>query len=131
MDSMRRLYLGVVITVVIVGVSGCLTVHPTVHERGSDADVFEGVSTTDEWGTSSIQATVTLTSAAVTKDGVTKLVVVAESGDSFFATTVNSGQTKVSLPMPTGQTVELLAVNTVNGTVVGKQNVTIGGHRYP
>ena len=132
MDSMRGSYVAVVaITVIMIGCSGCLTTHPTIHERGGDADVFESVSTSDEWGTSSIQATVTLTPTAVTDRGVTRLVVIAANGDSFYSTTVDSGQTAVSLPLSTGQTSQIIAVNTVNGTVVGKQNVTVGGNEYP
>ncbi|WP_224337500.1 hypothetical protein [Haloprofundus halobius] len=124
----RRLAL---LAVVLVLTSGCLTVQPTVTPQAGDSSVFESVSTTDQWGTSSVQASVTLTPAATTEEGVTKLTVITESGSSFYTTTVDAGQTDVSVPLPTGQTTQIYAVNTVNGTVVARQNVTVGGSTYP
>ncbi|WP_117595473.1 hypothetical protein [Haloprofundus halophilus] len=120
-----------VFTVVLLACSGCLTVQPTVSLQTSDATVFENVSTTDRWGTASVDASVTLTSEATTQRGVTKVSVISESGKSFYTTTVDTGQTDVSVVLPTGQTAQIYAVNTVNGTVVARQNVTIGGSTYP
>ncbi|WP_224270812.1 hypothetical protein [Haloprofundus salinisoli] len=111
--------------------SGCLTVSPTVSPQSSDPTVFANVSTTDHWGTSSIDASVTLTPTATTERGVTKVGVISESGESFYTTTVDTGQTDVSVVLPTNQTAQIYAVNTVNGTVVARQNVTVGGSTYP
>ncbi|MFC4356812.1 hypothetical protein ACFO0N_02485 [Halobium salinum] len=110
--------------------SGCLTVGPTVGSDAADSPVFEGVSTTDEWGTNSVQVSLRLTPTATTDSGVTKLSVVSPDGGSFYSTTVDAGQQSVSLPLPTGES-RIYAVNTVNGTVVGTLNVTVEGSTYP
>nr|WP_233341068.1 hypothetical protein [Haloprofundus sp. MHR1] len=120
-----------VFTLVLLACGGCLTVQPTVSPQTNDAAVFENVSTTDRWGTSSIDASVTLTPEATTRRGVTKVSVISESGKSFYTTTVDTGQTDVSVVLPADQTAQIYAVNTVNGTVVARQNVTVGGSTYP
>lgn len=116
----------------LVACSGCVTVQPDIVTEGDDdSRVFKSVTTKSEWGTSSVHASVTLTSSATMSQGVTQLNVITEDGTSFYTTTVDSGQTNVSLPIPTHQSSQLVAVNTVNGTVVGTQNVTVTGTRYP
>lgn len=131
MERTRRLCNVTFVCLLLVAASGCLTVQPTVDARAGDSGVFKSVSTDSEWGTSSVQASVTLSRSATTKRGVTRLTVIAEDGSSFYATTVDSGQTSVTLPLPTEQSSQIVAVNTVNGTVVGTQNVTVGGSTYP
>ncbi|WP_233264980.1 hypothetical protein [Halomarina oriensis] len=62
---------------------------------------------------------------------MSRVNVITESGGSFYSTEVDTGQTSVSLPLPTGTPVTLYAVNTVNGSVVATQNVTVSGDTYP
>lgn len=126
----RRRPLAVLMLVILV-CSGCLTVQPTVSAPTSDGPTFESVTTNDEWGTSGIDASVTLSSAATTEQGVTKVSVITAEGESFYTTSVDTGQTSVSVVLPTNQTAQLYAVNTVNGTVVARQNVTISGTTVP
>lgn len=129
MNSNRRLCAVAAVALLVV-TAGCMTVNPSIRSSG-DSEVFERVSTTSEWGTSSVQASVTLTPAATTSMGVTRLNVITQSGESFYTTTVDSGQTSVSLPVPTGTRSRIVAVNTVNGTVVETYNLTVVGSRYP
>ncbi|WP_089827070.1 hypothetical protein [Halogranum amylolyticum] len=131
MDSTSRLHRAILVGLLLVACSGCITVQPDVVAEEDDSSVFESVSTKSEWGTSSVQASVTLTSSATTSQGVTRLNVITKDGKSFYTTTVDSGQTNASLPIPTRQSSKLVAVNTVNGTVVGTYNVTVTGTTYP
>lgn len=129
-STLRSRLLVLVVVVALVG-SGCVTAQPTITVSSNDPAVFEGFSTADAWGTSSVQASVSLTPQATTNLGVTKLSVVTRSGKSFYTTTVDAGQTAVTLPLPTGTTATVIAVNTVNGTTVGSANVTVSGTTYP
>ncbi|MDS0293871.1 hypothetical protein [Halogeometricum luteum] len=129
MNSNRRLCAVAAVALLVV-TAGCLTVSPSI-SSADDSPVFERVSTVSEWGTSSVQGSVTLTPAATTEMGVTRLNVIREDGSSFYATSVDAGQTSVSLPIPTGTRSRIVAVNTVNGTVVDTYNVTVRGTRYP
>ena len=129
-STLRSRLLVLVVVVALVG-SGCVTAQPTITVDSSSPTVFEGFSTSDAWGTSSVQASVSLTPRATTELGVTKLSVTTESGKSFYTTTIDAGQTAVTLPLPTGTTATVIAVNTVNGTTVGSANVTVTGTTYP
>jgi hypothetical protein len=129
MNPNRRLCVIAAVALLVV-TAGCLTVSPSISSP-DDSAVFERVSTVSEWGTSSVQGSVTLTPAATTEMGVTRLNVIREDGSSFYATSVDAGQTSVSLPIPTGTRSRIVAVNTVNGTVVDTYNVTVRGTRYP
>ncbi|MFC6723146.1 hypothetical protein ACFQE1_01815 [Halobium palmae] len=111
--------------------SGCITAQPSITAEDSGSNVFEDVSTNSQWGTSSVQASVTLTQSATTSRGVTQLNVITEDGSSFYSTTVDSGQTSVSVPVPTDGSSRIFAVNTVNGTVVSTRNLTVTGTTYP
>ncbi|MFC4986226.1 hypothetical protein [Saliphagus infecundisoli] len=102
---------------------------PTVET--DDSDTFRNVTTDSQWGTSSVQATVTFSSSATTADGVNRVNVITESGGSFYSTTLDAGQTTVSLPLPTETPATLYAVNTTGGSVVATQNVTVGGSTLP
>lgn len=129
MNPNRRLCAVAAVALLLV-TAGCMTVNPTISSSG-DSEVFERVSTTNEWGASSVQASVTLTPAATTSMGVTRLNVITQSGESFYTTTVDSGQTSVTVPVPTETPSRIVAVNTVNGTVVETYNLTVTGSRYP
>nr|WP_317176085.1 hypothetical protein [Halovivax sp. KZCA124] len=84
---------------------------------------------TEPWASRSVATTVTLTSAATTTDSVTQLVVIAESGSTFDSTTVDSGQTSVTMYLPTNQNAAIVAVNAVNGTVVERRPVVTDGNK--
>ncbi|WP_114576656.1 hypothetical protein [Saliphagus sp. LR7] len=129
MDTTRNASTAVFVVAALVVMGGCLTVSPTV-ETG-DSDTFRNVTTDNQWGTSSVQATVTFSSSATTADGVSRVNVITESGGSFYSTTLDAGQTTVSLPLPTGAPATLYAVNTTSGSVVATQNVTVEGSTIP
>lgn len=128
--NQNRRWCAVAAVALLVVTGGCVTVYPAIESSGSAA-VFESVSTGNEWGTSSVSASVTLTPAATTSMGVTRLNVITQGGESFYSTSIDSGQTSVSLPVPTKTPARIVAVNTVNGTVVGTHNITVTGSRYP
>ncbi|MFC5971862.1 hypothetical protein ACFPYI_11010 [Halomarina salina] len=131
MDTTRRGAVAVLALVALTLTGGCLTVYPSVTVESTDSEVFRSVETGSEWGTSSVQATITFDSSATTTDGVSKVNVITQNGGSFYTTTVDTGQTSVSLPLPTGTPATLYAVNAVNGSVVATQNVTVSGDTYP
>lgn len=125
----RRQVLAGVALVVALGFGGCLTLGPTLTADTGNSAVFEQVSTDESWASGRVKTSVTLTPSATTDQGVTKLVVVTESGSSFDTTTVETGQTSgITLYLPTNGNATITAVNTVNGTVVDTQPVTTDGN---
>lgn len=126
----RRHVLASVALVVALGFGGCLTLGPTVTADTGNSAVFEQVSTDEPWASGRVKTSVTLAPSATTEQGVSKLVVVTESGSSFDTTTVETGQTSgISLYVPANGNVTITAVNTINGSVVGTQPVTTGGNK--
>ncbi|EMA44953.1 hypothetical protein [Halococcus saccharolyticus] len=126
----RRQVFASVALVVALGFGGCLTLGPTVTADTGNSAVFEQVSSDEPWASGRVKASVNLTQDATTDQGVTKLVVVTESGSSFDTTTVETGQTSgISLYFPANGNATVTAVNTVNGTVVGTQPVTTSGNK--
>ena len=75
----RRPFATVVVALLVV-TTGCVTVSPAIESSGGSG-VFESISTTNEWGSSSVMATVTLTPAATTSMGVTRLNIITDSGE--------------------------------------------------
>ena len=124
----RRSVLVLLVIAVVCG--GCVTAQPTLASATNDPAVFESISTADSWGTSSLQTSITLAPGATTSEGVTKLSVVTANGSSFYTTSLDPGQTSVTLPLPMG-TAQIIATNTVNGTTVGTANMTVSGNTYP
>ncbi|MFC7216280.1 hypothetical protein ACFQO4_19665 [Saliphagus sp. GCM10025334] len=123
----------VVATIALLGLvvgSGCLTLSPTVTIETTESTVFEQLSVTEPWASKSVETTVTLTPAATTTNGVTQLVVIAESGSTFDSTTIDSGQTSVTMYLPTNQNATIVAVNAVNGTVVERRTVATDGNKF-
>ncbi|WP_256301860.1 hypothetical protein [Haloarchaeobius salinus] len=57
-----------------------------------------------------------------------KLVVFAERRSTFDSTTVESGQRSVTMYLPTKQNATLTAVSAVNGIVVERRTLAIGGN---
>lgn len=109
--------------------SGCLTLQPTVRADTGGSPVFESLSSTESWSGGQVRTSVTFTSNATTDQGVSKLVVVSESGSSYYTTTLDSGETAATIYLPANQEVTLLAVNTVNGTVVDSITVRTEGDK--
>ena len=107
---------------------GCLTLDPSVSLAPGNATVFENASSSGTWASGRIVTPVELTTNATTDQGVTQLNVVASDGKTFYTTPVDSGQTNLSVIVPTGTRATLVAVNTVNGTTVETRNVTITGN---
>lgn len=125
----RRRVLASVALVVALGFGGCLTLSPTVTADTGDSAVFEQVSTDEPWASGQVRTAVTLAPNATTEQGVSKLVVIAGSGSSFDTTTVESGQTSgITLYVPADGNATITAVDTVNGTVVDTQPVTVDGN---
>ena len=124
----RKSVLALLVIAIVCG--GCVTAQPTLDSTTNDPTVFESISTADPWGTSSLQTSITLAPGATTSEGVTDLSVVTANGSSFYTTTVDAGQTSVTLPLPMG-TSQIIATNTINGTTVGTANVTVSGNTYP
>ena len=127
----RNRHLALVLLVILALSGGCVTAQPTVSFTTDNSAVFADISTADAWGTSSVSSSVTLAPGATTTEGVTSLLVVSSSGSSFYSTTVDPGQTSVTLPLPTGAPATIVATNTVNGTTVGNATVRVGGTVYP
>ncbi|MGN8214666.1 MULTISPECIES: hypothetical protein [Halococcus] len=126
----RRRALAGVALVVALGFGGCLTLGPTVTADTGNSAVFEQVSSDEPWASGRVKASVNLTPSATTDQGVSKLVVISESGSSFDTTTVETGQTSgITLYLPANGNATVTAVNTVNGTVVGTQTVTADGNK--
>lgn len=120
------------ITILVVMVSmtsGCLTLDPTVTLGTADSSIFKGASTTDSVAAGKVDTRFTLTDGATTSDGVTQLNVIDATGKAVYKTPVESGETSVTLMLPTTGTVTIVAVNTVNGTVVETRNATITGKK--
>jgi len=126
--SRRRVVATIALLGPVVG-SGRLTLGPTVTTETTESTVFERFSVSDPCASRSVATAVTLTPTATTTSGVTQLLVVAESGTTFDPTTVDSGQTSVTMYLPTNQNATLVAVNTVTGTVVERRAVVTGGNR--
>ncbi|PSP19331.1 hypothetical protein BRC80_02800 [Halobacteriales archaeon QH_9_66_26] len=126
----RRRVLASVVLVIALGFGGCLTLSPTVTADTGDSAVFEGVSTDEPWASGRVKTAVTLTPNTTTEQGVSKLVVISESGSSFDSTTVETGQTSgITLYLPANGNATITAVNTINGTVVDTQPVTADGNK--
>ena len=128
MTRTRKIYLLAVIVVVIAASGGCLTLDPGVSLNTTDSTVFESASPSGSWASGDIVTKVTLTSDATTSEGVTQLNVVNSKGKTFSTTTLDSGESSVTVQFPTSETATLVAVNTVNGTVVETRNATISGN---
>ena len=127
----RSQYVALLSVAVLMIGGGCLTAQPEIEFATDNPAVFEDISTTDEWGASSVHSSVTLAAGATTTGGVTSLSVVTSNGSSFYTTSVDPGQTSVTLPLPTQTPATIIATNTVNGTTVGNATIRISGARYP
>ena len=117
----------VVAVLVLVAGSGCLTLNPGMDLTTQNSTVFHDVSSSGEWANGRLVGTLSLTPNATTDQGVSQINVVAADGETFYTTPVDSGQSNVSIMTPTNGTATIVAVNTVNGTVVETRNATITG----
>lgn len=106
---------------------GCLTVAPTVDADTGGSAVFESVESTEPWSSGQVRASVSLTANSTTGMGVSKLVVVSSSGTSFYTVSLDPGETSTTLFLPPNAEATVLAVNTVDGTVVERITVRTDG----
>ena len=112
---------------VLVAGGGCLTLNPGMDLTTQNSTVFHDVSSSEEWANGRVVGTLSLTPNATTDQGVSQINVVAADGETFYTTPLDSGQSTVSIMAPTNGTATIVAVNTVNGTVVETRNATITG----
>ena len=127
MTETHRSRVVVVAVLVLVAGSGCLTLNPGMDLTTQNSTVFHDVSSSGEWANGRLVGTLSLTPNATTDQGVSQINVVAADGETFYTTAVDSGQSNVSIMTPTNGTATIVAVNTVNGTVVETRNATITG----
>lgn len=105
--------------------SGCLATDPAVEMNTMDSVVFAGVSTSGSVATGQVSTEVSLTPNATTDEGVNRLLVIAPSGETFHRTALDSGQSTATVLLPPDGSATVVAVNTVNGTVVETRNATV------
>lgn len=123
----RATRIGVVVVVVLLASSGCLARGPAVDLNTTDSVAFAGASTGGSWAVGQVRTTIALTPNATT-NGVSQLNVVVD-GETFHRTALDSGETSASVVLPTNGTATLVAVNTVNGTVVETRTATVRSNR--
>jgi starvation-inducible outer membrane lipoprotein len=124
--SWRRILL-----VLLVGgslaVSGCVTLNPTVTAETANSPVFESVSVSEPWAGKHVRVTATLRSTPAARN-VTKITVIRPNGKPFSTEQIASGQSTVSLSVPTNRNATLVAINTVNSTTIDKLNISTSGN---
>lgn len=123
----RAARVGLVVVIVLLASAGCLAHGPAVDLNTTDSVVFSGAAAGGSWAVGEVRTTVDLTPNATTS-GVSQLNVVVDS-QTFHRTALDSGETSASVVLPTNGTATLVAVNTVNGTVVETRNVTVSSDR--
>ncbi|PSQ02854.1 hypothetical protein BRC94_01010 [Halobacteriales archaeon QS_5_70_17] len=127
----RRRFLSAGAAALAVGVGGCVAVRPRVETAGVDeSDVFESVSPAESVVGKRAELSVSLTRAATTDIGVRRVNSVTESGSSYQARSVESGQTSLQLYVPTRQRATLTATN-YSGETVARVEVRVTGDRVP
>lgn len=122
----------VLVTVLVVGslmVGGCLTLDPTVGVDTANATVFKNASTTEPWVSGRVGTSITLTDNATTTQDVTKLAVISKSGSTFDTVMLDSGQTSATVYVPANQNATIVAIDTVNGTVIETRTITASGNK--
>lgn len=114
--------------VIVLTFSGCLTLSPSVTADTDASPVFDTVSTDEPWGGQHVRTDATLESSPEASN-VTTITVIDESGQSYSTVSVDSGQTAVSVWVPTNQNSTLVASNSVNSTTIDTMNVTTTGEQ--
>ncbi|WP_435076664.1 hypothetical protein [Halococcus sp. AFM35] len=117
--------LAVIALIALLTSSGCLAADPAVEMNTTDSVVFAGVSTSGSVAIGQVNAKVSLTPNATTDEGVNRLLVIAPSGETFHRTALDSGQSTATILLPPDESATVVAVNTVNGTVVETRNATV------
>jgi hypothetical protein len=123
----RRQLLAIIVVLGIL-TSGCLTISPSVQADTSNSTTFEGFSVTESWSGGRIRTNVTLTTDATHRLGITRLVVVGESGRVFYTTSIAAGQTSATVMLPPNQNVTVVAANRT-GYAIENQSVTATGNQ--
>jgi hypothetical protein len=124
----RRHILVTLLLVSSLGLGGCLTLNPTVGVDTDASTVFKKVSTNEPWVSGRVRTSITLTSNATTTQDITKLAVISQSGSTFDTDKLDSGQTSATVYVPANQHATIVAIDTVNGTVVETQTITTSGN---
>ncbi|PSP90467.1 hypothetical protein BRC90_00670 [Halobacteriales archaeon QS_4_69_34] len=128
-ELLRRRLLAATATVGTVGLGGCLTLDPAVRADTGDSVVFEELSTSEPWASGYVRTSVSLADDATTSGGVGRLNVIGEDGTTFSSTALDAGQTSVTVSVPANTNATVVAVNTVNGSVVERLPVRTDGNR--
>jgi hypothetical protein len=114
------------LVVIALTFSGCLTLNPSVTADTDASPVFDTFSADEPWGGQHVRTDATLESTPEASN-VTTITVIDESGQSYSTVSVDSGQTAVSIWVPTNQNSTLVASNSVNSTTIDTMNVTAAG----
>ncbi len=124
----RRHVLVSLLLVSSLGLGGCLTLSPSVTVDTDNSTVFKKASTSEPWVSGRVKTSITLTSNATTTQGVSKLAVISASGSTFDTTMLDSGQSSATVYVPANQNATIVAVDTVNGTVVETKTIRTDGN---
>lgn len=124
-----RHVLVILLLVSSLGLGGCLTLSPTVGVDTDNSTVFEDASTTEPWVSGRVKTSITLTSNATTTQDVNKVAVISASGDDFDTVTLDSGQTSATVYVPANQNATIVAIDTINGTVVENRTIRTDGNK--
>ncbi|WP_435359534.1 hypothetical protein [Haloarchaeobius sp. DFWS5] len=126
----RRRVCGLVALAGLSGLGGCLTTDIGVETPGIESsDVFESVTRTESWATSTTRVDVTLTTQATRDLGVAELVVMKDGSD-FYTTELKPTATAATVVLPTTGTATVVAVDGL-GSVVAEQEMSVTGGRFP
>lgn len=106
--------------------SGCLTLSPSVAANTSESTVFDTFSSDEPWAGQQVRVNATLRSTP-DAGNVTTISIIKKNGQQYSTVEVASGQTTVTLWVPTNQNSTVVASNSVNSTTIDTLNVTASG----
>ncbi len=119
-----------VLVVVVVASSGCLTLGPSIAADTGESAVFESLSVEEPWASGHVRVNATLASTPAAGN-VTTITIIGADGRKYDTVSVASGQSVVSLWIPTNRNATLVSSNSVNSTTLDTLNVSTGGNRLP
>lgn len=125
----RRQLLATVGALVSFGISGCLLISPTVRTDTSDSAVFTRFAAAESWSSDQVRTNVRLTRNATRRLGITRLVVLTESGRVFHTTSIAAGQTSATVMFPPNKNATVVAANST-GYAIDNQTVTVTGTEF-
>ena len=127
-ERIRRTVPVILLVVVVLASSGCLTLGPTVTGDTGGSTVFESVSTNEPWAGNHVRVNATLRSTPAAGN-VTSITVIGDDKQQYSSVDVASGQTVVPIWVPANGNSTLVASNSVNSTTLGTLNVTPTGNK--